>query len=168
MKNTKTLMLTAIGFTALLTSMPLKAQNHNQNSQDEKFMQTAAKGGMMEVRMGQLGEERGASEDVKNFSKRLVADHTKANQELMMLARQKGVNLPPDDAQMVASMPFANKRGNEFDRNFAKEAVEDHRKDIAEFEKEAKSGGDADVRNWAKQTLPTLRAHLSAAEALQK
>jgi putative membrane protein len=156
----------AIAVLALVASVPLRAQN--LNAQDQKFIQTAAKGGMMEVHMGRLGAERGASPGVKSFSQMLISDHTKGNQELMALAKQKGVTLPSDDAKMVMSMPFANKSGADFDREFAKEAVEDHQKDIGEFEKEANTGADADVRNWAKRTLPTLRAHLASAQALQK
>jgi putative membrane protein len=105
---------------------------------------------------------------VKSLSRRLIDDHSKGNRELEALAKRKGVSLPPDDAKMVYSMPLASKSGAEFDREFAQTAVEDHEKDIAEFEKEARSGSDPDVKNWAQQTLPTLRAHLAAAQALSK
>lgn len=44
--------------------------------------------------------------------------------------------------------------------------VADHEKDIAAFEKEASSGSDPEIKNWAGQTLPTLRAHLNEAKAL--
>ena len=144
------------------------AQAQNLNAQDQKFIQDAAKGGMMEVQMGRLGMEKGQSEAVKNLSRRLIDDHSKGNHELEALAKRKGVSLPPDDARMVYSMPLASKTGADFDREFARTAVEDHEKDIAAFEKEASSGSDPDVRNWARQTLPTLRAHLAAAQALPK
>ncbi len=139
------------------------------SEQDQKFVQDAAKGGMMEIRMGQLGLERGASPAVKALSQHLVNDHTAANNELAALAKQKGFALPGgDDAQMAASMPFAKKSGDDFDKAFARTAVEDHQKDIAEFEKEASSGNDPDLKNWASKTLPTVRAHLAEAQALTK
>jgi len=153
---------------ALITfSMPF-AQSQTLSPQDRNFIQDAAKGGMMEVHMGRLGVERGTSPGVKSLSQTLISDHSKANEELSSLASKKGVTLPPDDAKMVTSMPLATKHGAEFDREFARAAVEDHQKDIAAFEKEASSGSDPDVKNWAKQTLPTLQAHLSAAQALGK
>jgi len=136
------------------------------SEQDQKFIQNAAKGGMMEVHMGQLGMERGASPAVKSLSQHLINDHKAANQELATLAKQKGVSLPGDDGQMAASMPFATKTGDDFDKAFARSAVEDHQKDIAEFEKEASSGNDPDLKNWASKTLPTLRAHLAEAQSL--
>jgi putative membrane protein len=46
---------------------------------DKTFMKKAAKGGMMEVAMGKLAEQNGQSDDVKSFGKRMVADHSKAN-----------------------------------------------------------------------------------------
>jgi len=138
------------------------------SEQDQKFIQDAARGGMMEVHMGQMGLERGASPAIKSLSQHLVNDHNAANQELAALARQKGVSLPGDDAQMAASMPFATKSGEDFDKAFARAAVEDHQKDIAAFEMEASSGTDPDLKNWATKTLPTLRAHLAEAQALPK
>jgi len=149
---------------ALASFSSMAAQNLSE--QDQKFVQDAAKGGMMEVHMGQLGMERGASPAVKSLSQHLINDHKAANQELAALAKQKGVSLPGDDAQMAASMPFANKTGDDFDKAFARSAVEDHQKDIAEFEKEASSGNDPDLKNWASKTLPTLRAHLAEAQSL--
>ncbi len=74
---------------------------------------------------------------MKSLSQHLINDHQAANKELAALAKQKGVSLPGDDAQMAASMPFAAKSGDDFDKAFARSAVEDHQKDIAEFEKEA-------------------------------
>lgn len=146
---------------ALGSFSPMAAQNLSQ--QDQKFVQDAAKGGMMEVHMGQLGMKRGTSPAVKSLSQHLINDHNAANRELAALAKQKGVSLPGDDAQMAASMPFATKSGEDFDKEFARTAVEDHQKDIADFEKEASSGNDPDLKNWASKTLPTLRAHLAEA-----
>lgn len=143
-------------------------QAQNLSDQDQKFIQDAAQGGMMEVHMGQMGLKRGSSPAIKSLSQHLVNDHTAANKELAALAKQKGVALPGDDAQLTAAMPIATKSGEDFDKAFARNAVEDHQKDIAAFEKEASSGKDPDVKNWANKTLPTLRAHLAEAQALAK
>ena len=112
-----------------------------------------------------MGQEKGSSQGVKSFSQRLIDDHTKANNELKTLAEQKGVTLPPDNPSAV-SKNLSSKTGSAFDQEFAKMAVADHQKDIAAFEKEASAGSDPDVKAWATNTLPTLRAHLDAAKAL--
>jgi putative membrane protein len=53
--------------------------------------------------------------------------------------------------------------GADFDREYMKHMVEDHVKDVALFEKEAKNGKDADLKAWAEKTLPTLKEHLQMA-----
>jgi putative membrane protein len=64
------------------------------SAKDKTFMKKAAKGGMMEVAMGKLAEQDGQSDDVKSFGKRMITDHSKANDELKSIAQQKGVKLP--------------------------------------------------------------------------
>jgi putative membrane protein len=91
-----------------------------------------------------------------------------ANKELEMLAKQKGVALPGDDAKMATALPLSNKTGAEFDKEFARIIVEDHEKDIAAFETEASSGSDPDIKRWAIKNLPTLRQHLDEAKALPR
>ncbi len=58
---------------------------------DKAFMKKAARGGIMEVAMGNLADQNGQSEDVKSFGKRMVTDHSKANEELKSIAEKKGV-----------------------------------------------------------------------------
>ena len=45
-----------------------------------------------------------------------------------------------------------------------KEMVEDHKKDVAEFQKAANTAKDSDVKNFATTTLPTLKEHLDMAK----
>jgi putative membrane protein len=151
---------------AVILSLGQQAVAQDLSAQDRKFIQDAAKGGMMEVHMGRLGAEHGSSADVKTFSQRLINDHTKANHELADLAKKKGVTLPADNPT-AAPKGLDSKTGTDFDKTFAKIAVEDHEKDIKEFEKEANSGSDPDVKEWASKTLPTLQAHLDEAKALK-
>jgi putative membrane protein len=136
------------------------------SAQDRQFMMDVAKGGMTEVHVAQMGIEHGMNPAVKSFSQRLVNDHTKANQELIALAKTKSVQLPADDPKMASSMPIAKKTGPDFDKEFAKMMVDDHQKTITLFEKEASTGSDPDVKSWASKTLPTLRSHLTEAKTL--
>lgn len=141
------------------------ADTYKGSSQDLTFVSEAAKAGMMEVHMGQLGAQRGSSTEIKSFSQKMIDDHTKANNELMALAKRKGIALPPASASSMAS-PLSGKTGAAFDNAFAKQAVADHQKAVALFQQEAKSGADPDLKAWASSTLPTLQSHLDAAKAL--
>jgi putative membrane protein len=166
MVTNRILLLSVIGSVIAWGLPAIEAQG--LSDQDRIFMENAAKGGMHEVHMGRLGIERGQSEAVKGLCQRLINDHNTANKDLETLAKQKGVTLPADDAKIVFSTPLATKSGADFDREFARLIIEDHQKDIAAFEKEASSGSDPDLRDWARKALPTLRAHLTEAQAIPK
>ncbi len=129
-------------------------------AQDKNFMMEAAKGGMMEVQMGQMAEQQGQSDDVKKLGRQIVADHTKANNQLMGIASKKGVKL--DTRHKMAKID-----SSKFDQAWLAQMVTDHEKTIAAFEKEAQSGSDADVKSFATQTLPTLKKHLTALKSAQ-
>lgn len=131
------------------------------NDKDKDFIQAAAKGGMMEVEMGKMGQKQAKNADVKSFASRMVADHTKANNQLKSLAKKKGVTLETA-APKMHKMDDAT-----FDKDYMADMVKDHEKDVAEFEAEAKDGSDPDVKAWASKTLPTLKKHLELAKAAQ-
>jgi putative membrane protein len=131
-------------------------------------MKEAAQGGMAEVKLGTLAQNKASSEDVKSFGKRMVDDHGKANDELKSLASQKDVTLPADlGSKHKATYDRLSKlSGKEFDRAYMNEMLKDHREDVAEFEKASKSATDPDVKGFASRTLPTLQEHLSEAERI--
>jgi putative membrane protein len=137
---------------------------------DKAFVKKAAQGGMAEVELGQLATQKAQSEDVKKFGQRMVDDHSKANDQLKTLASEKGVTLPTDlDAKDKALKNRLSKlSGDQFDRAYMQSMVQDHKKDVAEFQKESRSAKDSDVKNWASQTLPTLQSHLQQAEQVHQ
>jgi putative membrane protein len=136
--------------------------------QDHSFMTKAAQGGLAEVQMGQLAQQNGQSQEVKDFGQRMVTDHTKANDQLKQVASEKGVNLPdsPSSKDKAEYDRLSKLHGEAFDRAYSKMMVSDHKKDIAEFKQEASSGSDSQVKNFASQTLPTLQEHLQMAEKM--
>jgi putative membrane protein len=135
---------------------------------DEQFLTKAAQGGMMEVEVGRLAQEKGSSNEVKEFGRKLEQDHSKANDQLKQIAASKNVQLPTDmGAEKAAVDKLRNLSGDEFDKAFLKMAVKDHKKDVKEFQKESTRAMDSDVKNFASTTLPTLQEHLRTAEQLQ-
>jgi putative membrane protein len=133
---------------------------------DNQWILKVAQGGLAEVELGKLAQERGASAAVKKFGQRMVDDHSKANEELSKLAQTKGVTLPTalDSHHQALKDHLSKLDGEAFDRAYMSEMVKDHRTDIAEFQKEATSGRDADAKAFAAKTLPTLQEHLRVAE----
>jgi len=135
---------------------------------DEQFITKAAQGGMMEVEVGKLAQEKGSSNEVKELGKKLEQDHSKANDQLKQLAENKNVPLPTDmGAEKAAVEKLRALSGDQFDKAFLKMAVKDHKKDINAFQKETNNAMDSDVKEFASKTLPTLQEHLKEAEQLQ-
>jgi putative membrane protein len=133
---------------------------------DKEFITKAGMGGMAEVQMGNLALQKATHADVKAFAQRMVTDHSKANDELSQLATAKGVALPTELAgdHKAAFDHLSSLSGAEFDKAYMQHMVEDHDKDVAEFDKASTSATDADVKTWAGKTLPTLQSHQQQAK----
>ena len=133
------------------------AKSSSLSVKDKAFMKKAAKGGMMEVAMGNLAAQSGQSDDVKSFGKRMVTDHSKANDELKSIAEQKGVKLPTKEHSGKWSS----------DKAYIDAMVKDHEKDLAEFQEEAKNGSDPEVKKFAEDTAKMVQEHLDLAKETQ-
>jgi len=131
-------------------------------------MITAAQGGMAEVHLAQLAQQKASSNAVKQYANMLEEDHTKANNELRQVAQQKGVDLPADlDPKHQAEMQrLQGLSGDQFDRAYIKMMVQDHKKDVKEFQRQSERGMDSDVKAFASKTLPTLQKHLTEVQQL--
>jgi putative membrane protein len=138
------------------------------SSADREFLTKAAQGGLMEVELGRLAAQKAQNADVKRFGQRMVDDHSKVNAELKTLASAKGVTLPADmNAEGKEEQAKLSKlSGAEFDKEYMSLMVEDHEKDVSEFEKESKDQDDPDVKAFAAKTLPTLQQHLQTAQSI--
>jgi hypothetical protein len=94
--------------------------------------------------------------------------HGQHSQKVQSKAQELGVTLPqePNTTQKSEHDRLSKLSGAQFDNQFVRAMVTDHKKDIAKYEKEAKSKGP--LADFAKETLPTLEHHLQTAETLEK
>ena len=138
-------------------SASAKSNGAALSAKDKRFINEAAKGGMMEVEDGKMAAKNAKNADVKKFGNRMVTDHSKANSELISLASAKGVQLP--------AAKSAEKWKN--DKTYMDMMVKDHEKDISEFQAEAKSGNDADLKKFASKTSKVIEKHLQMAKEIQ-
>jgi putative membrane protein len=132
---------------------------------DSAFLAAAFEGGMAEVELGNLAQQRGSSDVVKQFGKQMVEDHTMINDEIKALATGKGVPIPSAlDAKSQATQDRLSKlSGAAFDRAYMQDMVTDHQKDVAEFRRMSTRAADPDIKAFAAKTLPTLEKHLKMA-----
>jgi putative membrane protein len=137
---------------------------------DSDFAKDAAQGGMAEVKLGQLAQEKGSSDAVKDFGKRMVQDHTEANDKLKHVASDENMNLPTGLSKKDQRTydRLSQLSGSAFDRAYARDMVRDHETDIAAFQREAQNGQNNAIKDFASQTLPTLQDHLKMAREMEK
>jgi putative membrane protein len=163
MTNYKLMMAVAglVGLTASQTMAAMSATDHT-------FAQKAAAGGLAEVALGQLAQQNGAAEQVKDFGRRMVADHSAANDELQKIAQTENITLPttPASKDQALQKRLSGLKGSAFDAAYTQDMVRDHREDIAEFQREAQSGQDPALKAFAQKTLPILQQHLQMAQAV--
>ena len=137
---------------------------------DSKFSVEAASGGLMEVQLGELAQQKAQSQRVKDFGSMMVRDHSKANDALKALASSKNITLPPapgeDHQDHIKKL--SEKSGKDFDKAYMDMMVSDHKDDIDAFEKASNNANDADLKAFATNTLPVLKAHLDSAQAVHK
>jgi putative membrane protein len=131
------------------------------------FVKTAALDGMMEVELGKLAAGKSSNSDVKRFAQKMVQDHGQANQQLVSLARSKGLPVPTKlDAKHEAMVKeLSAKSGAAFDSEYASHMAKAHTKAVALFEAASQSS-DPDLAAFAKKTLPTLQQHEQLANNL--
>lgn len=140
--------------------------NKDDKENDAEFMVEAASGGMMEVELANLALQKGTSTQVKEFARMMIKDHKKANEELKALAASKNIVLPTaliDKHQRVVN-DLKDKSVKTFDAKYMNAMLDDHKKDVKEFEEASKDAADPDIRAFAAKTLPVLQEHLRMAD----
>jgi putative membrane protein len=148
-----------------------KMQNAaNSGQRDGMFLQSAAQGGMAEVELGKLAQEKSNNQQVKDFGAKMVTDHTKMNDQVKDLAAKMNVNLPtePTSADRREKAMLEQKSGADFDKAYMSAMVKDHKKDLSDFRSEVASTQNAQVKDLASQGQGVIAEHLKLAEETYK
>jgi len=135
---------------------------------DAKFVVDAGNGGMTEVELSKLAQQKATNAKAKEYADMMVMDHTKANEELKALAKVKNVTLPAvlnDDSKKTWDDLNA-KSGADFDKAYVSAMVSEHKKTVSLFENASTSVKDADLKAFIDKTLPTLKGHLDKITAI--
>lgn len=153
---------------ALAVVLSLGSQVALAAQDPEDFVKDASAKGIAEVQVGKLAQdEKGVSADVKAFAQQMVTDHTAANEKLAAIAKTKKLEASEDPMLMdKAKAMILEMRGESFDQAYANNQVVAHEQAIKLYKEEAENGKDADLKAFAKATLPTLEEHLAHAKKL--
>ena len=134
------------------------------------FVHKAAMSDMYEVQAGKLAAEKGQSDAVKQFGQQMIDAHTKTTDELTGIVKTKNIKVDPPtklDAKHQKLIDDLNSAtADNFDKAYAKQQVDAHQEAANLFKKYASQGDDADVKQFAQKTLPTIEHHLEDAKKL--
>jgi putative membrane protein len=135
------------------------------------FVKEVAISDMFEIESSKLAEQKGNAQE-KSFAQQMITDHTKTSTELKQLVSSGKVKeeLPSalDSSHQSKLDKLKDASGRDFSSDFDSDQVSAHKDAVSLFERYAKSGDNADLKDWAGKTLPTLQHHLDMAQELGK
>jgi putative membrane protein len=138
------------------------------DSSDVKFANNAAGGGMAEIQLSKLAQQKTTNTQIKNFAAMMVTDHSKAGDSLAVIAKKKNITLPTalDPEHQKKYDDLSKMSGAEFDKGYVKIMVDDHKGALKLMQDEAVNGKDADLKAFAGKVAPTVQMHLDAANKI--
>jgi putative membrane protein len=149
------------------TAMDHESMEHKKLT-DDQVIRKLHHVNQEEIKAGQLAQQKGSTQDVKDYGATLVRDHTKGDQNLKALASKMNVDLEAmkhDQRHQEKQQVHENKMeqlqkmsGKDFDRGFAQMMVNGHRQAI-EMVKDARGDAKPELKAMLDQLLPTLQRH---------
>src|SRR5258706_11181120 len=135
---------------------------------DANWAVDVANANMTEIELSKVAQDKAASQRLKDFAGMMVTDHTKAGDQLKQLAATKNITLPASlsDASQKKLDDLNKKTGSAFDKAYKDDMLSDHKGAVDKFQKGSNDLKDADLKNFATQTLPTIQMHLDSIKAI--
>jgi len=138
------------------------------NVQDRLFTILASQGGLAEVELAKLAQQRARSNGVSAFAKQIIDDHGKTNARLTELAKQAGLNLPnepaPDQQEVKQKLSVLDQ--GQFETEYMRVQVIEHQKTVQLLLWVIASGENAALQHFASDALPGVLHHLQLAQGL--
>jgi putative membrane protein len=150
---------------AIVFGLSLRAEDGGGSD----FLLDAIRTDIAEVQMAKLAEQHAESEAVRDYAKRLQADHSRALQEASALALTLSAQVPTEaDPEALAHYDALEQlSGRDFDAAFVSHMIAGHEAAIEKFGTQSRANPNGEVATLAAKTLPMLRAHLTTAQSLQ-
>jgi putative membrane protein len=131
---------------------------------DAEFVTKAASGGMFEVLSSKMAVEKATKADVKAFAEKMIADHSKGNEELKMAASKAGIAVPSTLAPHHEKMLQQLKGNPNFDAAYWDAQLKAHEEAVQVFAAGAAGAKDPNIRAFAEKTLPVIKTHYEHAK----
>jgi len=131
------------------------------SQKDQKFLSQIAAGGVQAVQDATVAEKEGGPA-VKAVASRIVNERGRSNQELLDLAKKKGLGLG------TGKIKARNMGKSNYDKQFVHTLTADYTEDVKLLQAAATSSDDKDVKAWAAKTLPMVKSELAAIKGAAK
>jgi putative membrane protein len=137
---------------------------------DASIIQQVGQGGVAEVELSKIAEQKAKSGDVRKFAEHMVRDHTSNNRELEKIATKENVALPKDlDAEHAAIRDrLASLKDEEFDKAYIDAMRNDHQKMDELLKSSASTAGSPELRSYIKKTASAVEAHLREVDKIKE
>jgi putative membrane protein len=156
----------AHGISSVDASEPAAGGDAGKPVDDLSFLTLATEASREEVKAAREALTRLRDPDLREMAEVLAHHHDAANERLARIAMSKGWPLP--DARTQSPMPTTGTATPDFDARWTDDMIAEHERALALYRAQAQGGEDKDLRNYARETLPTLEQHLDWLRSLQK
>jgi putative membrane protein len=161
---------TCLTLGAQLNSTPLPHEPPPYVNNDHKFLVEAALDGSTAVELATIAVQKAASDAVKQFARQVIHDYSKAGDQLKEVAKRAKIDLPTalDEKHQSQIVTLSKLSGMDFDQAYVKDRLKECQQQVNQYDREVSGGADPDIKEYAGNTLPTLKEHLEAVKALDK
>jgi len=137
----------------------------------EDFIKEAAMSDMLEIESSKIAQQKGNA-DEKKFAGQMITDHTKTSSELksMVSSGEVKAEIPSslDSSAQGKLDKLRDAKPEDFAGQYDPMQVSAHKDAVSLFERYAKGGDNAKLKDWAGKTLPALQHHLEMAQDVNK
>jgi putative membrane protein len=159
----------AVGLASALSLVAVSATAKILTAQD--FVTKASIANKFEIDSSNLALNKSSSDNVKTFAQQMVDDHTKTGDKLKTVLKSSDSKAQPADALDDKHQKLLDKLtaapGDTFDAQYISIQTDTHKEAVSLFSDYASNGTDTSLKNFAADTLPTLKAHLQHVEKLK-
>ncbi|MFI2712714.1 DUF4142 domain-containing protein [Micromonospora sp. NPDC018662] len=138
------------------------------STQDTQYLQAVHQVNLFEITAGNLAQQKGQNQQVKDLGKMFVTDHTQLDQTVKSTAQQLNVQLPanPTADQQKVLDKLNGLNGAQFDKAWVTAQLAGTVQAIQATQTEISQGSEQSVVQLAQDALPVLQAHYDALVAL--
>lgn len=118
--------------------------------------------------LGKLAQVNGVNSEVKALGKMMETHHDESYKDLTGLSKTRNISVPTaitEDGQKEYE-DLKKAASKDFDRDYLREVLKDHKNAIDEFSKESQKTADVEVKAFLERKVTSLTEHHKAAEAL--